>query len=133
MEMDGFDHRHVMDVVLEEVGVDPLLEVVWFAGEAREQVDLVRHVGDAVGVEAQVQVRVEEVRREQPLELGLVDLRRRDRVLGMRLPPAIDDMRRRSLREGAFKSGAPPSSVEGDERDVGRGLCRFDRSERLVS
>ena len=80
---------HEEDVVLEEVLVQPLLEVLGLARRAGDEVDLVRHEGDAVVVHPQVEVGVEEVGGEQPLELGLVDLRRRHRVLRVHLERAV--------------------------------------------
>ena len=92
-------------MILEKVLVDPLRKVGRLAREALQEVDLVAHVRDLRGlVDAQVEVRVEQVRREEPLHLGLVDLRRRHRVVRVGLERAVE------LRE------EPPPAVE--EEDV---------------
>ena len=97
-----------------------LLEVVRLAGEARHQVDLVGHEGDAARAQAQVEVGVEEVGGEQPLELRLVDLRRRHRVLRVRLEGAVQ------LREEVAARVEEEDVVVHEEgvagADVGEGL-----------
>ena len=77
-------------MVLEKVRIDLLCKVSGLAAQSHREVDLVRHEGDARSVEAQVQVRVKQVRREQPAQFSLVDLRCCHRVLRVRLECAVE-------------------------------------------